>query len=140
MKLGCLGSTFSFQGVEAAAQPIAEGAVGGVGGFQFGDEPVLAGDQIIDQRLDERAATGVDVALPVGHLGEAGAKVGVPVGAEDAGSDDVVECFDEGVFADVHRLGVLGWDPVETVGVVVGRIAGVVRVTAPELAEHPLTT
>jgi hypothetical protein len=70
--------------------------------------------------------------------GEAAPQVGVSVGAEDAGGDDVVERRDERVLADVDGLGVLGGVAVEAVGVVAGQVAHVVGPAVPHFAEHPL--
>ena len=47
-EVGGLVGAFGFEGVEAAAEPVAEGPVAGVGGFEFGDEPVLTGGQVGD--------------------------------------------------------------------------------------------
>jgi len=48
VELRQLGLSLGFEGVEAATQPIPKGAIGGVGGFQFFDEPVLAGGEVGD--------------------------------------------------------------------------------------------
>ncbi|HEV7976547.1 hypothetical protein [Amycolatopsis sp.] len=88
-QVGLFGA-FGFQGVEAVAKPVAEAAVGGVGGFQFGDEPVLPGGEVVDLLGQRLGAAGVGVLLAARLLGEAVAEEGVAVGAEDAGGDDVV--------------------------------------------------
>lgn len=75
--------------------------------------------------------------LPLaGQVGQTAAEERVPVGAEDAGGDDVVEGLGERVFTDVDRLGVVGGVAVEAVGVVGRRVAAVVGAAVAGLAEH----
>jgi hypothetical protein len=135
VQLSELAGAVGFEGVEAAAEPVAEGAVGGL---QFFDEPVLPSGQVGDLVPQRRGSSCVGLLSLVGCAGEATPEVGVPVGAEDAGGDDVAEGFDEGVFADVDGLRVVGRVAVEAVGVVVGRVTVVVRPTVTGLTEHAL--
>jgi hypothetical protein len=93
--VGLSGWPVRFEGVETATQPVAEGSIRGVGVLQFSDEPVLPACQVFDLGADRVASGGVGLSLLVGQGGGAAPQVGVAVGAEDAGGDDVVEGGDE---------------------------------------------
>jgi hypothetical protein len=105
VQLSDLGGAVGFEGVEAAAEPVAEGAVGG---FQFLDEPVLPGGQVRDLLPQRRRAPRFGLLAFAGRTGEAAPEVGVPVGAEDARGDDEAKGLDERVLTDVDCRGAEG--------------------------------
>ena len=72
-----LGGAVGFEGVEAAAEPVAEGAVGGL---EFLDEPVLPGGQVRDLLPQRRRPPGVGLLSFVGRAGVATPDEGATVG------------------------------------------------------------
>lgn len=72
VEFGGLGGAFGFECVEATAEPVSEGPVADVGGFEFGDEPVLPCGEVLDLGLQQRTPSGASAVTPVGEVGESG--------------------------------------------------------------------